>query len=130
MGENNDNGSTASIAADLFQQPIDARYRCTANGPPVSFYDYLLCRCEQSISSDGNTRINPGDRNRAAQRTNALKAILDQILGDMRSDMDVSPGDIDARYGAQLSAFQIGGTSVGPMVSGFLKYCYARAGGG
>ncbi|MGZ3708533.1 MAG: hypothetical protein ACXWPM_06920, partial [Bdellovibrionota bacterium] len=114
----------AAEASDCFQNLKSPDFRCTDNSEPVSASAVIECRVDQKqhvqqnqIQTDATTNAN------ATATTQGLSTILDQIAGltpkngkiptnaqDAQSQADqpvdvLSAADIDAQFGAQLSAF-------------------------
>ena len=124
------NDSLAGLAVACFRDSPRPSFRCSQNGPPVSAFDYLMCRFEQSSLIDGSGSV-ARDQN-AIARSRAGAANLRNVLESMLDDIEATPlnsvADISVKWGDQLLKFNLNGLSVYQFVMQTLGECFSRVG--
>lgn len=122
------NEHVAVLAVRCFRETPQPQFRCTPNGPPVSAYEYVLCRSQQSsrVGASGVVDRSQSSEARSGARTAGLQAVLDAMLGDIEST-PLSMNDVNARWGADLLKFNLPDVSVYQFVMGALGNCFKQA---
>ncbi len=138
----------ASVTAECFRTQVQSSYQCVPNGPPVSAYDYVLCRYEQNqyLSSNGQqVEYDASTKAQATAKTAGLKNILDTIFTNAPAAYKVPtnpdqvaamasqpignlvPANVEATYGGQLTGYDGKGLGIHQFVMDALAACDARS---
>jgi len=119
----------AGLVVECFRNRIKPEYRCSNNGPPVSAFEYAICRVEQS-SGIGESGSTVQDQ-RSEQLSKAAGANVSSVLEAMLDDIQPTPrgtvNEVIAAWGAQLSGFNHPGLNISDFVAQNLRDCFDRA---
>ena len=118
----------AALAVSCFRDQPRPAFRCSANGPPVSAFEYLICRFEQAATGGSGTV----ERSRASDaRAKSGSANLSSVLTAMLDDIETTPlgsvSEVTARWGDRLLQFNSNGVSAYQFVAQTLGECFQRA---
>ena len=136
-----------ALTGQCFTTTPVARFRCDANGGPVSARAFLECRFKQTLYIGKNNVIEQGQTvgKQAESKTAALTSVLDQIFAnapnqaqlpqtneDLTKSTQQAVGvlnvaDVDKKYGGQLAQFKIGNTDARSFMLSEMKRCEGRS---
>lgn len=123
------NERLAALAVSCFRDEPRPTFRCQQNGPPVSAFDYVICRFQQSssISQSDVVELNKVTQARFETAATTLSLILESMLDDIETTPLTSMSDISARWGHQLLEFNLPGLPVHQFVMQTLASCFTKA---
>src|SRR5690606_37266263 len=106
---------TMALASECFKEQKDGRFRCEPSGPPVTAYDYVICRYSQQqlVSPTGTVDRSEGSKRSAKSAGAGLQQLLDRMFGQTASiTRQPLPGQ-EGGVPVELSLPKVGVTSTG-----------------
>lgn len=118
----------AALTVECFKTRVEASFQCVRDGPPVTPYDFVLCRYLQSLLVDSNGLVDStsAQRQRAEGQVNRLRFFLDRMLLEFADRGDILSELLD-KWGPELRSFDGRSLDVSGFVSKQLQECYQRA---